>query len=76
MYRQGDGNSTLSACYVYTQHRKPLLGVNFIEATRLAASCDGAVHLWDPFVGTCVRQLDATSRYMSILFSTKCCMLS
>ncbi|XP_046448529.1 WD repeat-containing protein 81-like isoform X2 [Daphnia pulex] len=58
---QGDGNNSVSASYVYQQHRKPLLGVSFIDTARLAASCDGAVHLWDPFVGTSVRQLDASS---------------
>lgn len=62
MFEQGDGNSCITASYVYQQHRKPLLGVSFIDTARLAASCDGAVHLWDPFVGTSVRQLDASSR--------------
>jgi WD repeat-containing protein 81 len=61
-FYQGDGNNSVSASYVYQQHRKPLLGVSFIDTARLAASCDGAVHLWDPFVGTSVRQLDASSR--------------
>lgn len=67
-HAQGDGSSSLPARFVYTHHRKPLLGVSFIEASRLAASCDGAVHLWDPFVGTSVRQLDATSssRYPTV----------
>ena len=58
---QGDGSGSISAGYVYQQHKKPLLAVGFVEAARLAASCDGAVHLWDPFVGTSVRQLDASS---------------
>ncbi|KZS10887.1 Uncharacterized protein APZ42_024536 [Daphnia magna] len=61
LHSQGDGNNCVSASYVYQQHRKPLLGVCFIDTARLAASCDGAVHLWDPFVGTSVRQLDASS---------------
>ena len=58
----------VSASYVYQQHRKPLLGVCFVDTTRLAASCDGSIHLWDPFVGTSVRQLDATSKYVVLHF--------
>lgn len=68
LHSQGDGNSCVSASYVYQQHRKPLLGVCFVDTTRLAASCDGSIHLWDPFVGTSVRQLDATSKYVDINF--------
>lgn len=62
MSDKGDGSSCVSASYVYQQHRKPLLSVSFIDTARLAASCDGAIHLWDPFVGTSVRQLDGSSR--------------
>lgn len=67
LHSQGDGSGSVSSSYVYQQHRKPLLGVCFVDAARLAASCDGAVHLWDPFVGTSVRQLDG-ARYSYILF--------
>jgi len=55
---QGDGSASVASRFVYPHHRKPLLAVSFVEGSRLAASCDGAVHLWDPFVGTSVRQLD------------------
>lgn len=50
----------MSQCrWTYTGHRKCVLAVTFIEPLQLAASCDSVVHLWDPFMGSVVAQLDS-----------------
>ncbi|KAM0737071.1 WD repeat-containing protein 81 [Formica fusca] len=49
---QGDG-STVSPCqYTYTGHKKSILSLTFLESLRYAVTCDGAIHCWDPFMGS------------------------
>ena len=51
----------MSQCqWTYTGHRKTVLAITFLESLRLAASCDSVVHLWDPFMGCMVAQLDSS----------------
>ncbi|XP_076275041.1 WD repeat domain 81 isoform X3 [Rhynchophorus ferrugineus] len=57
---QGDGSSTSNCQWTYTAHKKSILSITFVECTRLVASCDSTVHLWDPFMGTTVSQLEST----------------
>ncbi|XP_055344163.1 LOW QUALITY PROTEIN: WD repeat-containing protein 81-like [Paramacrobiotus metropolitanus] len=46
----GDGNySSTAAEGMYVDHKKPVTELKFMARERLAASCDGAVHLWDPW---------------------------
>ncbi len=45
--------------WTYTQHKKPVFGLLFIESLRMCVSCDGSVHVWDPFVGRKLFQLDS-----------------
>ncbi|XP_042862258.1 WD repeat-containing protein 81-like isoform X2 [Penaeus japonicus] len=56
---QGDGNAHVSAQWTYTGHKKSVFGVAFSDSMRYAASCDSTVHVWDPFICACIKQLDS-----------------
>ena len=47
---QGDGSSSVSCQWTYTAHKKPVFAVTYLEASGLVASCDAAIHLWDPYM--------------------------
>ena len=54
----GDGSNVSSCQWTYTSHKKAVLAVTFQESVRLAASSDGVVHIWDPFLGQTIKFLD------------------
>ena len=56
---EGDGSAQCHPQYTYTSHKKSVFGVTFCERHRLVTTCDSTVHVWDPFIGATVRQLDS-----------------
>ncbi len=57
---QGEGDHVGSSQWVYTGHRKSVFSVGYLNPRGLAASCDGSIHVWDPFVGTLVHEFEAS----------------
>lgn len=51
LYNYGDGTSETAPRLVYAQHRKSVFYAGQLEAPQYVVSCDGAVHVWDPFTG-------------------------
>lgn len=55
---QGDGSHVSHAQWSYSGHRKSVLSLAWVERTRLTASSDATLHLWDPFVGRLLSVVD------------------
>ncbi|XP_012582001.1 PREDICTED: WD repeat-containing protein 81 isoform X2 [Condylura cristata] len=51
LYNSGDGTSETAPRLIYAQHRKSVFFVGQLEAPQCVVSCDGALHVWDPFTG-------------------------
>ncbi|KAM6163419.1 WD repeat-containing protein 81 [Rhynchocyon petersi] len=58
LYNYGDGTSETAPRLVYAQHRKSVFYVGQLEAPQYVVSCDGAVHVWDPFTGKPLRTVE------------------
>ncbi|KAJ8926519.1 hypothetical protein NQ314_021121 [Rhamnusium bicolor] len=56
---QGDGFNTSNCQWTYSAHKKSILTITFIESMRLVASCDSIVHIWDPFMGANLGNLES-----------------
>ncbi|XP_065172882.1 WD repeat-containing protein 81 isoform X2 [Atheta coriaria] len=56
---QGDGTSSSTCQSTYPAHKKGVFAITFLEGLRLVASCDGVVHLWDPFMCAGIAQLES-----------------
>ncbi|CAF1331576.1 unnamed protein product [Adineta ricciae] len=51
---QNDNATKVESRWSYTGHRKSVFAISFLESLRLAATCDGSVHVLDPFRGQVV----------------------
>ncbi|XP_040856380.1 WD repeat-containing protein 81 isoform X1 [Ochotona curzoniae] len=58
LYNYGDGTRETAPRLVYAQHRKSVFYVGQLEAPQYVVSCDGAVHVWDPFTGKTLRVVE------------------
>lgn len=58
LYNYGDGTSETAPRLTYAQHRKSVFYVGQLEAPQHVVSCDGTVHVWDPFTGKTLRAVE------------------
>ncbi|XP_071962714.1 WD repeat-containing protein 81-like [Antedon mediterranea] len=63
----GNGSHKASSRWTYYLHKRAAFSVTFLESVRLAASCDGTVHIWDPFKGAQIRQYDMPRTSATVL---------
>lgn len=52
LYNRGDGSHETEPRLTYAQHKKSVFYVGTLEAPQHVVSCDGTLHVWDPFTGT------------------------
>lgn len=59
----GDGSAVVAPQWTYPHHRKAVVSVAFLPSLRLVGSSDYAVHIWDPFMGSCLKQFDSSKTH-------------
>lgn len=57
---QGDGTNVSQCQWTYTEHKKSILALTFIESLRLVASCDSIVRIWDPFMMRDIKSMESS----------------
>lgn len=59
LYNRGDGTNETEPRLIYAQHKKSVFYVGTLEMPQHVVSCDGTVHIWDPFIGKLIRTFEA-----------------
>ncbi|CAN7995423.1 unnamed protein product [Ixodes hexagonus] len=59
----GDGSTVVAPQWTYPHHRKSVVSVAFLPSLRLVGSTDYSVHIWDPFMGSCLKQFDSSKTH-------------
>lgn len=47
----GSVSDTVEPLFVYRQHKKTVFHASLVEADNSVVSCDGNIHIWDPYTG-------------------------
>ncbi|XP_061461415.1 WD repeat-containing protein 81 isoform X2 [Rhineura floridana] len=58
LYNRGDGTHEAEPRLTYSQHKKSVFYVGTLETPQHVVSCDGTIHIWDPFTGKVVRTFE------------------
>ncbi|OQV18518.1 WD repeat-containing protein 81 [Hypsibius exemplaris] len=58
----GDGSLVSQSDGLYLDHKRPVTELRFLARERLAASCDGAVNLWDPWTMATVSRIEVVTQ--------------
>ncbi|CAH0384398.1 unnamed protein product [Bemisia tabaci] len=58
IHNEGDGNHVSNCQWTYTSHKKSVMSLVFVDKHRVIASTDATVHLWDPFLGISLNQIN------------------
>ncbi|XP_004605036.2 WD repeat-containing protein 81 [Sorex araneus] len=66
LYNSGDGTSETAPRLVYSQHRKSVFFAGQLEGPQCVVTCDGAVHVWDPFTGKTIRTVEPSDSRMPL----------
>ncbi|XP_039258407.2 WD repeat-containing protein 81-like [Styela clava] len=52
--------STTNSSFIYKSHKKTINYVGIVESEQYILSCDGSMHVWDPYTGQQVNVYDST----------------
>lgn len=55
----GNKKNQQTCQWTYSHHKKPVNSLLFLESLRVCVSCDGSVHVWNPFAGKKMFQFDS-----------------
>ena len=54
----GEGEFSGTAQWIYSGHKKSVFSVGYLSQKGYAVSCDGSIHIWDPYVGCLTQEYD------------------
>ncbi|XP_067941415.1 WD repeat-containing protein 81-like [Watersipora subatra] len=54
----GAGDTRCTSQFTYVEHKRPVFSAAYLDSVKLIASCDGAIHVWDPVTGALLNQYE------------------